>query len=94
VWRIGDRLATTRVDGTGVLASITQASIFTAAGADGVSTSYELIAIDELAATDGVWLVSSGRLVAPVLQLDGRPMAHDECWDGRLLDWARQRGAS
>jgi 4-amino-4-deoxychorismate lyase len=28
IWRVGDHLVTTRVDGTGILASVTQASIF------------------------------------------------------------------
>ena len=87
VWRTGDRLATTRLDGTGILASITQAAAFAGATAERVHTSYELIAIDDLRRADGAWLVSSGRLVAPMLQLDGVPIAHDPGWTERLLGW-------
>lgn len=87
VWRIGDRLATTRLDGTGVLASITQAAAFDGAAADGVPTSYDLIAIDDLIRTDGAWLLSSGRLVAPILQLDDTPLSREAAWTDRLLDW-------
>ena len=84
VWRTGDRLATTRVDGTGVLASITQAAIFEAADAAGIPTAYELIGLDALLRCDGAWLVSSGRLVAPVRAVDGRSMAHDDEWTDRI----------
>ncbi len=84
VWRQGNRLSTTRLDGTGVLASITQAVAFDAAAAADVPTAYELISIDSLGDCDGVWLLSSGRLVAPVLELDGRQLAHDDAWTGRL----------
>ena len=76
LWRVGDRLATTPIDGTGILASITQAAVFEHATAEGVSASYELITVDDLIRSDGAWLLSSGRLVAPILQLDDTPLAH------------------
>ena len=88
VWRTGDDLATTRLDGTGVLASITQAAAFAAAETDGVTTSHDLITVDALVKTDGAWLLSSGRLVAPILRLDDTPLANDSSWTDRLLDWA------
>ena len=53
IWRRGDALATTCHDGTGVLASITQAAVFAGAATDGIATSYELIAADELRDVDG-----------------------------------------
>ncbi len=87
IWRIGDRLATTSHDGTGVLASITQAAVFAGAEAEGVETAYELIAADELPATDGAWLVSSGRLTAPMRSLDGHEMPVDDAWTARLRRW-------
>ncbi len=87
VWRSGDRLATTRLDGTGILASVTQAAVFAGATADRLSTAYELITIDDLRRSDGAWLLSSGRLVAPILQLDGEPLAHDAEWTSRLTKW-------
>lgn len=89
VWRIGDRLATTRPDGTGILASITQAAVFSNAEHDGVETSFDLITPAGLLETDGAWLLSSGRLVAPIRTLDGEPLPIDTVWNGRLLDWCR-----
>jgi 4-amino-4-deoxychorismate lyase len=88
IWREGEVLATTRVEGTGILASVTQASIFDEAARDGVATRYDLIEADRLRATDGAWLVSSGRLVAPVLTLDGVEMPSDPTWTDRLTCWA------
>jgi 4-amino-4-deoxychorismate lyase len=87
VWPDGERLATTRLDGTGILASITQAAAFAGATAERVRTSYELITIDDLRHADGAWLLSSGRLVAPILELDGTPLAHDIGWTDRLCTW-------
>jgi 4-amino-4-deoxychorismate lyase len=87
IWRVGDRLSTTRHDGTGVLRSITQEAIFAAAAADGIDTTHDLIAIADLAHVDQAWLVSSGRLGAPILELDGRAMPNDAGWDRRLADW-------
>lgn len=88
IWRVGDGVVTTRVDGTGILASITQSSIFAAAARDGIETGSGLIEAARLPATDGAWLVSSGRLVAPILALDGVEMACDPAWTQRLTGWA------
>ncbi len=88
VWRIGDGLATTRLDGTGILASITQATTFEAAVAEGMRTDYDLITIEDLVRTDGAWLLSSGRLVAPIASIDDVPMAQDVAWSERLRNWA------
>lgn len=92
VWRRGDVLASTRVEGTGILASVTQTAIFTGAGAVGVPTASELIEAERLPETDGAWLVSSGRLVAPVLTLDGVAMPTDPAWTARLTSWATGTG--
>lgn len=88
IWRDGEVLASTRVEGTGILASVTQASIFAEAARDGVATQSELIEAARLRETDGAWLVSSGRLVAPILTLDGAAMPTDEAWTDRLTRWA------
>ena len=88
LWRSDDRLATTPIDGTGILASITQAVVFERAAAEGVSVSYELITVDDLVRSDGAWLLSSGRLVAPILQLDDVPLASDPAWTDRVWGWA------
>jgi len=87
IWRVGDRLVTTPTDGTGVLASISQAAIFAAAGAAGVETTHELGRPADLLDADGVWLSSSGRLAAPVTELDGVALAVDPVWNGRLRSW-------
>lgn len=87
IWRVGERLATTRLDGTGVLASITQAAIFTGATADGITTSYDLIAVDDLFRVDGAWLASSGRGVAPIRTLNGTALLVDDAWTDRLRTW-------
>ena len=88
IWRVGERLCTTPHAGTGVLASITQAAIFAAATADGVAVGHELITLDGLLGCDGAWLASSGRLLAPVLSLDGRALRTDAGWNARMWRWA------
>src|SRR5690606_11758791 len=88
IWRAGAALRTTPHEGTGVLASITQSAVFAAAEADGVATSYELCTIDDLLCADGAWLASSGRLIAPVLTLDGQPLHTDADWNARVWRWA------
>src|SRR5690606_824822 len=88
IWRDGDTLLTTRTTGTGILASVTQASIFAEAAAEGVATADALIEAARLPDTDGAWLVSPGRLVAPVLALDGAAMPTDRSWTERLTRWA------
>ncbi|MGO4957458.1 aminodeoxychorismate lyase [Luteococcus sp. Sow4_B9] len=70
-------LLTTPHEGTGILDSITQAVIFAKAAKDGWRTEYKLMKPKELAKADGVWLVSSGRGAAPVLELDGKQLAQD-----------------
>lgn len=92
IWREGDRLLTTRVEGTGILASVTQASIFAEAHRDGVETATALVEAARLPTTDGAWLVSSGRLVAPVVTLDGTVMPVDPVWTERLTRWATASG--
>jgi 4-amino-4-deoxychorismate lyase len=87
VWRVGERLFTTTIEGTGVLASITQAAAFEAAHAFGIETGSALISVDDLHGADGVWLLSSGRLVAPVRSLDGRELPIDPVWTDRLREF-------
>jgi 4-amino-4-deoxychorismate lyase len=87
VWRVGKRLTTTRHEGTGILASITQAAVFRGAAAAGIETSYDLIALRDLVDVDGAWLASSGRLVAPIRTLDGAALAVDDGWSSRLNGW-------
>lgn len=92
IWREGDVLLSTRIEGTGILASVTQASIFGEAAHDGVPTRHDLVEAARLPDTDGAWLVSSGRLVAPILTLDGTDMPTDPAWTQRLTGWATAAG--
>lgn len=88
VWLRDGVLGTTPVDGTGILASITQAAAFTGAAAEGVGTETTLLRVAALDGVDGAWLLSSGRGVAPILQLDGRPLQRADDWTVRLRRWA------
>ena len=67
---------------------VTQSSIFAEATRDGVETRSDLIEAARLPATDGAWFVSSGRLVAPILSLDGADLPSDPVWTQRLNGWA------
>lgn len=91
VWRFGERLGTTPTEGTGVLASITCDVALAAARSDGVEIDVELRPVDDLLRADGVWLVSSGRLVAPVTTIDGRSIAIDDVWTDRMRSFATSR---
>ena len=91
VWRAGDRLGTTPTDGTGVLASITCDAALAAAQAAGVGVDVEVRRAADLHAADGVWLLSSGRLVAPVTHIDGRSVAVDHEWTQRLRSFVSGR---
>ena len=88
IWRSGSDLVTTPVEGTGILASVTQSAIFAGATGDGFGTRSELIQASRLPSTDGAWLVSSGRLVAPILSLDDTDVPCDAHWPRQLTRWA------
>ncbi len=56
---------------TGILDGITVRRLLRVAAAAGWVTRRERLEVDDLAAADGVWLVSSARLLAPVTAIDG-----------------------
>lgn len=91
IWRRGDHLTTTEVAGTGVLHSITQQAVFAGAAAEGVTTEYGRVPVAELPGADGAWLVSSGRLVAPIIGIDGHDLPVDPSWTERLGRWVHTR---
>jgi 4-amino-4-deoxychorismate lyase len=74
--RHGDTLVT---PGTGlaILEGTTQGSIFEFARVRGLATRFALVPAEELKTADALWLVSSTRLAAPIVQLDGAPMPID-----------------
>lgn len=82
--RFGDTVATPPAD-LGILAGTTQAAAFAILGTHGLTTEYRPIARAELDRCDGLWLVSSGRQVAPVHHLDDRPLPVDRELTAALL---------
>lgn len=72
----------------GILAGTTQAAVFDTLVALGHRTEVARLAPADLAAADAIWLLSSGRLVAPVRALDGRPVPVDGALTATLLETA------
>lgn len=64
---------------SGILDGITVRRLFRAAADAGWLTETAALGGADLSAADGVWLVSSARLLAPVIAIDGAPR-----FDGRL----------
>ncbi|MGC5075610.1 aminotransferase class IV [Agrococcus sp. DT81.2] len=58
----------------GILASITLEHLMRDAAAAGLDVSFAPLRPDDLRAADGAWLLSSGRLVAHITSVDGRPL--------------------
>lgn len=73
----GRRLSTTPTEGTGVLASITAEVALDGARSAGLLPERRLMTPDEVVDSDGAWLVSSVRGVAPIDTLDGRAVPRD-----------------
>lgn len=74
--RLGDAFVTPP-PAAGILHGTTQRSIFTHLEAQGRTVEYRDLTVDELRAADAAWLVSSVRMAAPIVELDGAPMAAD-----------------
>ena len=83
--RHGDRFRTPRTD-LGILAGTTQAAVFDTLDAMGFAAEEALLSPADLASADGLWLLSSGRLIAPVRELDGRPLPVDAPFTTTLLE--------
>jgi 4-amino-4-deoxychorismate lyase len=88
IWQRAGLLVSTPVGDTGILASITQQAIFTAAAAARWPAHYRLGTVDELLAADGAWLASSGRGVVEIRSVDGGPVARDPAATRRLVEFA------
>lgn len=59
----------------GILASITLEALADAAPKEGLSLRFAELTRDDLERARGAWLLSSGRIAAPVTSFDGRPIA-------------------
>lgn len=71
------RWLSTPTGGTGILESLSVATILRAAAQDGQDSAFELVPVEHLYDADGVWLVASSRGPTPVGELDGRPLRVD-----------------
>ena len=76
ILRHGDVWSTPAPAGA-ILHGTTQLSVFEHLEAAGRSTEYGDIPVAELETADAAWLVSSVRLAAGIVELDGRPMPYD-----------------
>jgi 4-amino-4-deoxychorismate lyase len=76
VFRRGNTLLTPGT-GLGILDGTTQGDLFAWAKGIGMQTGFELLTPADLARTDAIWLVSSGRQAAPVRAIDGVPRGID-----------------
>ena len=76
ILRFGDRFVTPAPTG-GILHGTTQLSLFEHLEGQGFETAYETVPASALAEADAAWLVSSVRLAAPIVAIDGADLAHD-----------------
>jgi 4-amino-4-deoxychorismate lyase len=74
--RTGDAFITPRTD-IGILPGTAQLALFEFYRGQGFQATEQLVTAADLMDADGVWLVSSVRLAAPVVQIDGTPVAAD-----------------
>jgi 4-amino-4-deoxychorismate lyase len=74
VWASGDALCTIDTE-TGILPGTTAAYLLDHADGLGFTTAWRRAAPQDLLAANGVWLCSSGRGIARVTSLDGKPLA-------------------
>jgi 4-amino-4-deoxychorismate lyase len=70
----------------GVLEGTTQGAFFDDARSRGAQVEYRAITVDELRSAQAVWLTSSGRQIAPVVTLDGVPLAGDPAFTARAVE--------
>lgn len=87
VWLADGVLGTTPLGGTGVLASITVAAAETGAKANGQPWRRELLPVTQLHECDGLWLLSSVRGAAPIVELDGAAVRQDADMTQALREW-------
>lgn len=87
VWLRGGILGTTTTVDSGVLASVTVEQARNGALASGQQWQQGLLPVSELHEVDGLWLLSSGRGVAPITELDGRQLRVHREMTRLLREW-------
>lgn len=65
----------------GILASITLEQLMRDAPSEGVSVRFAPLEAPDLLASRGAWLLSAGRLVAPIVSVDGAPLPRSPLHD-------------
>ncbi|GIE27988.1 4-amino-4-deoxychorismate lyase [Actinoplanes italicus] len=84
VWLTGNELCTVPPAEAGILSGITAAHLLSLAPSVGLAPVERMITLDELASADAIWLASSLRGLAEVIELDGAPRPRSP-WTSRLL---------
>jgi 4-amino-4-deoxychorismate lyase len=79
--------------GLAILEGTTQGSIFQFAASKGLGTEFALVPVEELAQADALWLVSSTRLAAPIIQLDDAAVAPDRELTAAMNEYLSARTA-
>jgi 4-amino-4-deoxychorismate lyase len=92
VIRQGDTFVTPRTD-IGILPGTSQLALFDFYRREGFTAAEALVPADELTSADGVWLVSSVRLAAPVREIDGVEIRHDRELTDRMNEALLARDA-
>jgi 4-amino-4-deoxychorismate lyase len=85
VWLSGGVLRTPPPAPLGILDGVTVRHLYGAAAAAGFGTEVQRGTVADLHAADGVWLLSSVRIAAAVVALDGKPLATDLETTARIL---------
>lgn len=88
--RKGEEFVTPRTD-QGILEGTTQAALFGIVESLGYRADYRYVNRQELDEADGLWLVSSGQQLAPVIALNDRELDHDRELTESLLKQLRGR---
>ncbi|WP_168207336.1 aminodeoxychorismate lyase [Microlunatus elymi] len=76
IMKVGDVFVTPRTD-QGILEGTTQAALFGIVASLGFGTDYRYVRRSELDQVDGLWSVSSGQQITPVINLDGTDLPYD-----------------
>jgi 4-amino-4-deoxychorismate lyase len=90
IMKIGDEFVTPRTD-QGILEGTTQHALFGIVESLGYTASYRYVTRAELDQADGLWMVSSGQQLTPVIELDGKQLHRDPELDETLLKRLQSR---